>query len=75
MARGFSDKEKCQMIGATLDKFLPSRMVQWGDFLQRLQEDYGTRGLSATTVYTFMDREKIADFSAGGSHRPFRRLK
>jgi hypothetical protein len=74
MARGFSPSEKRQMIIATLDKF-PGRLVQWGDFFKRLQEDYGSDGLSYTTVYNFMVQDGIADFSGGGAQRPFRRLK
>ncbi len=74
MARGFSDSEKRQMITATLDKF-PAARLQWGDFFRQLQEDYGSEGLSYTTVYTFMVREKIADFSEAGAHKPFRRIK
>jgi hypothetical protein len=74
MARGFSVSEKRQMIIATLDKF-PERLIQWGDFFQRLQEDYGSEGLSYTTVYNFMVKDGIADFSTAGSNRPFRRLK
>lgn len=74
MARGFSDSEKRKMIAATLDKF-PSKLVQWGDFFKRLQEDYGQEGLAYTTVYNFMVKDQIADFSGAGSHRPFLRLK
>ena len=74
MARGFSSSEKRQMIIATLDKF-PGRLVHWGDFFKRLQEDYGSKGLSYTTVYNFMVQDGIADFSGAGAHRPFRRLK
>lgn len=74
MARGFSASEKRCMIVATLDKF-PGRLVQWGDFFNRLREDYGSEGLSYSTVYTFMVQDGIADFSGAGAHRPFRRLK
>ncbi|HTV73648.1 MAG TPA: hypothetical protein VME66_08095 [Candidatus Acidoferrales bacterium] len=57
------------MIMATLDKF-PGTLIHWGDFFQRLHEDFGEEGLSYGSVYGYMTREKIADFST----RPFRRL-
>jgi hypothetical protein len=45
-----------------LQKF-PGREFAWGDFLQRLQADYGEDGLSYGSVYGFMKKEQLADFS------------
>ena len=53
---------KRAMIVATMEKFA-GREFAWGDFLQRLQADYGEDGLSYGSVYGFMKKERLADFS------------
>jgi hypothetical protein len=58
----YSADEKRRMILATLEKF-PGLQFAWGDFLSRLHTDYGEAGLSYGSVYPFMKKEKIADFS------------
>ena len=53
------------MLVATMEKF-PGIEFPWGDFLQRLHGDYGAEGLSSTTVYTFMSKERLAEFPRDG---------
>ena len=42
-----------------------------GRFFKRLPEDYGQEGLSYTTVYKFMVKDQIADFTGAGSQGRF----
>jgi hypothetical protein len=58
----YTPDAKRAMIIATMEKF-DGREFAWGDFLQRLQADYGADGLSYGSVYGFMKKERLADFS------------
>jgi hypothetical protein len=58
----YTPDAKRTMIAATLQKF-GGREFAWGDFLQRLQADYGEDGLSYGSVYGFMKKERLADFT------------
>jgi hypothetical protein len=53
---------KRAMIVATMEKFDGPEFA-WGDFLQRLQADYGEEGLSYGSIYGFMKKQRLADFS------------
>lgn len=66
----YTPDAKRAMIVATMKKF-DGPEFGWGDFLQRLQADYGEDGLSSGSVYRFMKKERFADFSLG---RPCRKI-